>query len=156
MVMAEWSATTVWWLVAGGLVAVELLTGTFYLLMLALGAALGALAAWSGMGSSAQLVVAALAGSAGVAVIHWRRRLRQRQAVASGRSNDMNLDVGASVQVSAWQPDGSTRVQHRGSAWDALYQGSGSPQPGEHLIQGVHGNRLLLTPRPPRDPQLRA
>ena len=37
--------STVWWLVTGGLIAVELLTGTFYLLMLSLGAAAAALAA---------------------------------------------------------------------------------------------------------------
>src|SRR5687767_15845431 len=33
-----WASSTVWWVIAGGLVAVELATGTFYLLMLALGA----------------------------------------------------------------------------------------------------------------------
>ena len=36
--------STVWWLVTGVLVAAELMTGTFYLLMLATGAAAAALA----------------------------------------------------------------------------------------------------------------
>ena len=40
--MAE---STLWWLLAGGIVAAELLTGTFYLLMLALGVAAAAIAA---------------------------------------------------------------------------------------------------------------
>jgi len=31
----DWSAATGWWIVAGVLVAAELATGTFYLLMLA-------------------------------------------------------------------------------------------------------------------------
>ena len=31
------NTSTLWWLVAGALVAAELLTGTFYLLMLAIG-----------------------------------------------------------------------------------------------------------------------
>ena len=39
------SGATGWWIVAGVLVAAELATGTFYLLMLALGAAAAALAA---------------------------------------------------------------------------------------------------------------
>jgi len=39
---------TIWWLVAGALVALELTTGTFYLLMLALGAAAGAVVAHAG------------------------------------------------------------------------------------------------------------
>ncbi|HNJ45700.1 MAG TPA: NfeD family protein, partial [Ottowia sp.] len=48
--------STVWWIAAGLLVAAELLTGTFYLLMLAIGAAAGALAAHAGLSLSAQLV----------------------------------------------------------------------------------------------------
>ena len=35
----EWNAPMLWWLATGGLVAAELATGTFYLLMLALGLA---------------------------------------------------------------------------------------------------------------------
>ena len=37
--------STLWWLLAGSLVAVELVTGTFYLLALAVGAVAGAIAA---------------------------------------------------------------------------------------------------------------
>ena len=46
--MAE---STIWWLCAGAAVAVELLTGTFYLLMLATGLAAAAVAAHLGAGS---------------------------------------------------------------------------------------------------------
>ena len=41
----DWTAATGWWIAAGMLVAIELLTGTFYLLMLALGCVAAALAA---------------------------------------------------------------------------------------------------------------
>ena len=44
----DFGLATGWWLLAGVLVAVELLTGTFYLLALALGAAAAALAAHAG------------------------------------------------------------------------------------------------------------
>ena len=54
------SEPVVWWLMAGAAVAVELLTGTFYLLMLALGLAAAALAAHAGMPVPVQLVVAAV------------------------------------------------------------------------------------------------
>ena len=37
--------STIWWLIAGSLVGIELMTGTFYLLMLAIGASAGAIAA---------------------------------------------------------------------------------------------------------------
>ena len=42
--------STLWWLMAGAAVVAELLTGTFYLLMLAIGLAAGALAAHLGVG----------------------------------------------------------------------------------------------------------
>src|SRR6478735_7202301 len=51
--------SSLWWLLAGAAVAVELVTGTFYLLMLAIGLAAAALAAHSGAGLTTQLVAAA-------------------------------------------------------------------------------------------------
>src|SRR3954451_22546111 len=62
--MAE---STVWWLLAGAGVAVELVTGTFYLLMVASGLAAGALAAHVGAQMPIQLVTAAVVGGGAVA-----------------------------------------------------------------------------------------
>jgi len=63
------SEPTIWWLIAGVFVALELVTGTFYLLMLAVGMAAAALAAQAGAGIVLQLLVAALVG--GGAVVVW-------------------------------------------------------------------------------------
>ncbi|TNF61541.1 MAG: NfeD family protein, partial [Burkholderiales bacterium] len=41
--------STLWWLMTGAAVVLELLTGTFYLLMLAIGLAAGAVAAHLGL-----------------------------------------------------------------------------------------------------------
>ena len=49
--------STLWWLAAGAAVIVELLTGTFYLLMLTLGLAAGALAAHAGRDDVIVLVI---------------------------------------------------------------------------------------------------
>src|SRR5688500_16392511 len=57
---------TVWWLLAGAAVAVELATGTFYLLMLALGMAAAAIAAHLGASIPLQLVTAAVVGGGAV------------------------------------------------------------------------------------------
>ena len=46
----ELNASTLWWLATGVVVIVELLSGTFYLLMLAIGLAAGAVAAHLGLG----------------------------------------------------------------------------------------------------------
>lgn len=139
----DWSASTAWWLTGGLLVVAELATGTFYLLMLALGAAAGALAAHAGLGLAGQLAAAALVG--GGATVAWHLRRSQRPAALPAPLNpDVNLDVGSTVQVPLWQPDGTTRVPYRGSSWEARHVGGGAPQPGLHVIRAVEGTRLLL------------
>ena len=138
-----WTASTLWWLVAGALVAAELVTGTFYLLMVAFGAAAGALAAHQGLGGTAQLVCAALVGIAGTALWHLRRARAPRSAPAES-NRDVNLDIGQPVRVEAWLPDGTARVHYRGSSWSARWSGSGPPQPGELVVVAVRGSELQL------------
>jgi membrane protein implicated in regulation of membrane protease activity len=139
----DWSTSTAWWLTAGALVVAELASGTFYLLMLALGAAAGAVAALLGIGLNGQMGAAALLG--GGAVVLWHlRRSRQSPALPAAVNPDVNLDIGGCVHVAQWQPDGSTRVHYRGADWDARHLGGGPPMPGEHLIRAVEGNHLML------------
>jgi membrane protein implicated in regulation of membrane protease activity len=139
----SWASSTIWWVVAGGLVAAELATGTFYLLMLALGAAAAALAAHTGAGVTMQLVMAAIVG--GGAVTAWRlHRQRQPKAPPAEANRDVNLDIGSHVQVGAWNPDGTAHVVYRGASWAARHHGSGPPQRGMHVIVAVRGNELIL------------
>src|SRR5688572_8406056 len=137
----SWASSTVWWVVVGGLVAVELATGTFYLLMLALGAAAAAIAAHAGAGLNVQLVVAAVVGGGAVAAWHLHRQ-RQPAKPRAEANRDINLDIGTRVTVSAWNPDGTARVTHRGATWAARHSGSGAPQPGGHVIVAVQGSEL--------------
>ncbi|MBB5203950.1 membrane protein implicated in regulation of membrane protease activity [Inhella inkyongensis] len=136
---------TAWWILAGLLVAVELGTGSFYLLMLALGAAAGALGAHGGLSPSTQIVLAALTGA--VTTFGWYRYRRQSGAATPDveGNRDVNLDVGETVQVQGWGPQGQTKVMYRGTQWDAHYQGQGVPQPGPHRIAALRGNTLELT-----------
>ena len=135
----EIGASASWWLIAGVLVAAELVTGTFYLLMLATGAAAGALAAHLGVGLAPQIVIAALVGAAATFGWHLRRR---RDGEASPR--DMNLDIGEQVDVTRWHADGSAQVHFRGSTWQARFDGAGPPSAGRHTIVRLDGNRLIL------------
>jgi len=144
--MGSNSATT-WWIVAGVLVAAELATGTFYLLMLALGAAAAALAAHFGVAFSGQLLVAALIGGGAVAAWHVKRS-RQPAAAPAGENRDVNLDIGETVHVSAWSADNTAQVNYRGASWAVRYIGQGAPQPGPHVIHAVEGSRLLLERSP--------
>ena len=141
----DWSASTWWWVVAGVLVAAELATGTFYLLMLALGCVAGALAAHAGLATTPQLLAAALVGAGATAGWHVKR-LRQPAQAPSESNRDVILDIGSPVQVPAWADDGSARVNYRGAAWAVRFAGAGIPQPGEHVIVSLNGNELRVAP----------
>jgi len=139
------SPWTFWWVAAGIAVAVELATGTFYLLMLALGFAAGAIAAHLGLSGTGQVVGAALVG--GGATAFWRlRRARQPVSVPAAGNRDVNLDIGDHVQVEQWSTDRTTRVQHRGSVWAARLAPGAAAAPGRHVIAAVEGNWLVLAP----------
>ena len=137
----DWTASTMWWIATAVLVAAELATGTFYLLMLAVGTAASALSAHAGLGMNAQLIVGAVVGVAAIAVWHKRRR-RPVRDVAS--NPDVNIDIGSRVRVESWTADGTARVKYRGAAWNARFAGGGTPAPGEHVISAVHGSELML------------
>ncbi len=138
------SDATLWWILAGVLVAAELTTGSIYLLMLALGAAVGALAAHLGLSDTAQLTLAALSGGLGTAGWYLYRRRQGREAPDVQADRNVNLDVGETVQVSAWDEQGHTRVQYRGAAWSARYIGQPPALPGPHRIAKLQGNQLEL------------
>ncbi|HYD76005.1 NfeD family protein [Ramlibacter sp.] len=138
--MAE---STLWWLMAGAAVAAELVTGTFYLLMGAIGLAAGALAAHLGLGIPAQLVVAAVVGGGAVAACYAFRR-RQPAAPPAGENRDVNLDVGETVMVERWQPDGTAQVRYRGASWTVSHLPGEIPVAGLHRVREVVGNRLVV------------
>ena len=138
--MAE---STLWWLLGGALVALELFTGSFYLLMLALGATAGALAAHLGWSPAAQLVAAAVIGSAAVVGLYLNKR--RRPGDPSARSlRSVNLDVGETIQVDVWQPDGTASVKYRGAQWTVVLTPGTPPEPGLYTVSELIGNRLMV------------
>ena len=135
--------STAWWLLAGLLVIAELLTGTFYLLMLALGAIVGALCAHFGQGTSTQIVAAALLGAGAVFACYLlRKRSPRRQPASSNR--DVNMDVGELVEVNQWGEDGTAQVRYRGAQWTVISRANANTEPGSYRIAEVIGSRLLV------------
>jgi membrane protein implicated in regulation of membrane protease activity len=135
--------SSVWWLLAGAAVAVELLTGTVYLLMLAVGMAAAAISAHLGLGTAMQISLAA--GVGGVAVLGWHARQRAKSRDPAPQANaNINLDIGETVQISRWKPDGTSDVQYRGAHWVAIHRNGVSPSVGAHRIAELVGNRLLV------------
>jgi membrane protein implicated in regulation of membrane protease activity len=134
--------STTWWLLAGAAVAVELLTGTFYLLMLGIGMAAGALAAHAGAAIALQLVAAAVVG--GGAVAGWHVLRKRRFAATPGTSTNLDLDAGEQVLIDAWGADNTASVRYRGAAWKAVPAGGAPQGTGLHRVREVDGTRLVV------------
>ena len=135
--------STLWWLMTGTAIAVELITGTFYLLMLSIGLAAAALAAYAGATVSVQLVTAAIVGGGAVAAWHVQRGKRPNEP-AAGANPDVNMDVGETVQVHAWNPDGTASVKYRGANWTVVALEGTMHGTGAHRVRQVIGNRLVV------------
>lgn len=142
------SAATGWWVAAGIAVAAELATGTFYLLMIALGLAAAAVAAHLGVPLPMQIVVAALVGGGTTAFWYWHRRSRGSTDRVAHHNRDVNLDIGERVHVDGWSADRTAQVRYRGSGWTARLAPGATAVAGEHVVSAVEGNWLVLTPSP--------
>ncbi len=135
--------STIWWLLAGAAIVVELMTGTFYLLMLAIGLAAAALIARFDASTVTQLLVAAVVG--GGAVVAWYFLRGARSATAPASTNrDVNLDIGETVNVESWNPDGTATVKYRGASWTVVHRPGSTPTSGPHRVAEVIGSRLLV------------
>ena len=137
--------STIWWLAAGAVVVAELLTGTFYLLMVALGLVAAAVCAHLGLPVTLQIVAAAVVGTG--AVLAWHQAKRRRPGDPSARADrSVNMDVGETILIDAWNADGTTTVKYRGATWTAIHRPGVTPSTGMHRVAELVGNRLLVDP----------
>jgi membrane protein implicated in regulation of membrane protease activity len=137
--MADW----INWLVAAGvLVALELFTGTFYLLMIAIGAGFGALVALAGIGLPGQTIAAAVVAVAATGLL-YRSRLGRPARSDAARDPNVNIDIGQVVRVDEWD-DGRARVKYRGALWDVELGTGAIPEAGNFKIAEMHGSRLIV------------
>jgi len=135
-----------WWVGVGLLVVAELLTGTFYLLMIALGFLAGALLQLAGFAPHVQF--GAAAAVAIIAMIVLRRSgLGRKQKRDTSTNPDVNLDIGATVTVDAWH-DGRARVQYRGADWDVELATGERDDARVYQVSAVRGNRLVVVAKP--------
>lgn len=130
------------WAILGlALVVVELMSGTFYLLVLGIAVFGAALAAWLGQPFGVQVVVAsviAALGCYGVHVYHAKNSTRQMPQVDAGQP--------ASFENWVDQAARRARVRYRGASWDALVGGEMNMEAGAQLyVVSTHGNTLKVT-----------
>jgi len=139
--MGDW----VWWFVlAFVLLVAELLTGTFYLLMIAIALAGAGVASLAGASLAIQLIVAAILGFGGALLL---RRLRFGRLQNAAAEPLQNMDIGQTLHVQRWSGTRTARASYRGAQWDVELAPGEDPQPGEFVIQSIHGSRLVVARR---------
>lgn len=129
------------WAVIGlVLVIVELLTGTFYLLMLGVAAFGAALAAWLGVDFASQSIVAAVVAAIGCYGVHVYREKNKAQQMPS-------IDAGMPASFESWVDMRArlARVRYRGASWDARVEGGEGLEPGATVyVLASEGNTLRV------------
>lgn len=133
----------IWWIAGALAIGAELLTGTFYLLAVGIAILLGGVVAWLGQPVEMQFLAA---GGLGVALTIAAHRLRVRRFEPEP---DAAFDIGQSVTVQSWKHDGTARVLHRGTLWDAELEGPEVAREGPLYISAMRGSVLVLSDRRP-------
>ena len=134
------------WAVTGlVLVIVELVTGTFYLLMLGVAAFGAAAAAYFGFGFGAQSIVAAVISAVGCYGVHVYKARNRAQQMAP-------LDAGMPASFENWLDAGErlAKVRYRGASWDARVEGLEAIEPGATVyVLAADGNTLRVAKNRP-------
>lgn len=134
-----------WALIGIALIIAELLTGTFYLLVIGIAAFAGAVAAYLGYSFWIEAVSAAAVAVIGVIVISRYR------ASSPGKDAGQNLDIGQSVMLDSWvsEADGMAKVSYRNALWDARVTGERPAGGRVFYIHAVDGNTLHVSASKP-------
>ena len=134
------------WAVTGlALVIVELVTGTFFLLMLGIAAFGAAAAAYLGFNFGTQSIVAALVASVGCYGVYAYRAKNRAQQMPP-------IDSGMPASFESWLDAGArlARVRYRGASWEARVEGLEAIEPGATLyVLAADGNTLRVAKNRP-------
>lgn len=128
-----------WWILGLVLLASEMTTGTFYLLILGVSALLTGCIAWFGISENMQWLVASV-----IAVIGSIAVNRYRAAHPQTKNPTQNLDIGQRVTLLS-QHEGQLRVRYRGTEWQAQLDTPQELVPETLYIKAVQGNLLIVS-----------
>jgi membrane protein implicated in regulation of membrane protease activity len=135
----------IWAIVGLALVIVELLSGTFYLLMLGVAAFGAAGTAWLGYDFAVQVIVGAVVAGVGCYAVHLYRAKNQADQMAP-------IDAGMPASFESWIDSGArlARVRYRGASWEAQVQEGDGVQPGTTVyVLAIDGNTLKVAKNRP-------
>lgn len=130
------------WLITGFVLAIaELVTGTFYLLVLGIACFVGAGLAYTGADFSWQAIVAAVVAVAGVMWVQYFKNTMTPRRM-------QGLDFGQPAVFDSWlnKDTGQARVKYRDTLWDAQIAGEVAGEHGEILyVNSIDGNSLKVS-----------
>ena len=142
--MTNWMT---WLVLAGVLVILEIFSGTFYLLMIAIGMAAGALLAWFGVGDTAQVIVAAIVAVIATYLLR-KSKYGKIQTTDAARDPNVNMDIGQILSIDEWKNEQGeqyvARVTYRGAMWDVELEENADPRPGLFKIREIRGSCLIV------------
>jgi membrane protein implicated in regulation of membrane protease activity len=136
--METWLA---WGVLGLVLVIAELLTGTFYLVMLGVAAFGATAAAGLGLAFAVQAIIACAVAAAGCYGVHVYRAKNRAQQMAP-------IDAGMPASFESWIDSGArlARVRYRGANWDARVEGAEAVEPGATVyVLAANGNTLKVS-----------
>jgi membrane protein implicated in regulation of membrane protease activity len=134
------NAVTVWIVLGIMLLTGEMLTGSFFLIFISLGAFAAALIATLGLPVAIQFVAAGLVSIVGVLTL--RKPIQTRLF----KSISLSADIGQEILVDqAIAPNQRARITYQGTSWQAANLGSQELKQGDRVvIVGIDGNTLLI------------
>lgn len=138
----------IWFAIAAVAVILELLTGTFVLLLVGLGAVAAGAAVWFGQDIIIQLALLAIIPVIGIFVLKRMGKFHLRNPLASESDVNLNLDIGKSVFVEEWITERRlAHVNFRGAQWQAKPSESYFElRGGKHKIVAIRGIVLIVEP----------
>ncbi len=137
-----------WFVFALAALIGEVLLGTFYLLIIAVGLAAGGLVAAFGVPFTIQLLAVAVVTGLGLFVLRKTHVLKKRE-INAARNPDVNIDIGQVVSVASWGKSHTTQIRYRGALWSARLAQGHAAGAGPHRIVEIDGSVLVLAPLPP-------
>ena len=128
----------VWVLIGFGLVIVELLTGTFYLLVLGIASFGAAAVAFFELSFPLQASTAAILAAAGSWLVHLYRVKNTQQQMRS-------MDYAQPVTFEEWvdQSERMARVRYRGAQWEARIESGADNTGGTTIYADVKSGTQL-------------
>ncbi len=142
--MTDWM---IWFALAGILVMIEIFTGTFYVLMIAISFAVGGVVAVIGMPFYVQVIIAGIAGGSVTFVLHQGHFFKSHR-INPQKNPSVLLDIGQTIEVLQWRnPQGElyrSRASYRGAMWDVELLPTGKPEMGMFIIREIRGAMLLV------------